>query len=788
MFKNYLKVAVRNFSRHKAYSIINVLGLSVGLACSFFIVLWVQDELSFNRFHEEETQIYRVMRHATFGGRVGTTSSIPKPLNDVLDEEYAEITHSVLMDWGSTMVLTLDDRAFRVDGRYFGSDFFTVFTFPLIIGDPSTALMAPESVAISESLAARYFGEDWRTRDDVLGASFRLDNRLDVTLTGVFEDVPANSSMQFEIVLPMEEYIRRNDWVEEWGNNGLRMFVRLREDANHEQVSEKISGLINEHVDQWETDLFLQPLTDIYLRSDYEDGVLVGGRIDYVKIFLLVAVFIILIASINFMNLATARSALRAREIGVRKSVGATRSLLARQFLGESVLTSMVAFVVAMALVVILLPRFNELTQKSVSIALLDPMLWLQFGGLALLTGLLAGSYPALYLSSFSVIDVLRSKTSQGARGGGLRKGLVVFQFVMSIVLIVGTFTVYEQLNYIRTKDLGVDRENVLYMTFEGGIEEQYDAFKQELLREPGILSVAPSSGNPLSIGNNTIGVQWEGKNPNDNTLFSNVNVGYEFIETMGIELVEGRLFSEEYGADTTNYVINQKTAEAMGMEDPVGQQITMWGAEGTIVGMVKDFHMTSLYNPIEPVIFRLRPDQTWMLFVRVAGGETTEALAGLERVYKKFNPEYPFTYRFMDEQFEETYRSETVIGSLANFFAIVAIFIACLGLFGLASFTAEQRKKEIGIRKVLGASVPSVVALLSRDFLILVGGAFLIAATISYYLMNDWLSEFTFHTELGLGTLALAGVLALLIAGLTVSYQSIRAAVANPAVSLRSE
>ena len=532
----------------------------------------------------------------------------------------------------------------------------------------------------------------------------------------------------------------------------------------------------------------MQPLSDMYLRSDYEDGVLVGGRIDYVRIFLFVALFIILIASINFMNLATARSAQRSREIGVRKALGATKSLLARQFLGESILTAMLAFAVAIGLVVLLLPSFNALTNKELGEALLNPVLWVQFGGLALLTGILAGLYPAFYLSAFNVIGVLRGSQRGVSRGAGLRKGLVVFQFIMSIVLIVGTVTVYQQLSFIREKDLGVDRENVVYTLFEGGIQEKFDTFKQELLREPGIVSVASSSSNPLSIGQNTIDPEWDGKDPDDNTLYSVISAGYGFIETMKIDLKEGRLFSEAFGADSSNFIINETAAQSMGMTDPLGQRLAMWGREGVIVGVVEDFHMNSFYSPIEPVIIRLSPENTWMMFVRIAAGETTEALAALERVYKKFNPEYPFSYRFMDQEYEEMYRSEIVIGTLANYFAILAILIACLGLFGLASFTAERRTKEIGIRKVLGASVTNVVLLLSRDFIVLVLFAFVVAAPISYFVMTDWLSEFTFHIDLGYGILALAGVASVLIAWLTVGYQSIRAATANPVHALRSE
>jgi len=788
MLKNYLKVAIRNLRNHKGYSFVNVFGLAAGLACSFFILLWVQDELGFDSFHEEGDQIYRVMQHATFGGRKSTQDAIPGPLDNILDEQYPEITHSVLMSWDFNMVVALGDQTFRADGRYFGPDLFKVFTFPLIVGDPATALQNPESIVLSESMAEKYFGFGWRTRNDILGTTFRIENRIDMTLTGVFEDIPANSTLQFEFVLPVEEFNRRNEWVDTWTSNGLRLFVRLQKDSDPVAVSAKIEGLIRENNDQWRTELFLQSITDMYLRSDYEDGVLAGGRIEYVRIFLLVALFIILIASINFMNLATARSAQRAREIGVRKSVGATRTLLAGQFLGESILLSLIAFVVAQISVFVLLPSFNALTQKSVSVSLLDPTLWLQFGGIALLTGLLAGSYPALYMSSLNVSGVLRNSLGKNSRDAKIRKGLVVFQFIMSIILIVGTVTVHKQLGYIQSKDLGVDRENVLYMDFEGGVKEQFGAFKQELIREPGIVSVSAGSQNPLSIGQNTLNTDFDGKDPGDTTLYNIVSTEIGFVEAMGIEMDQGRVFSEQFGADSSNYVVNEKAVEAMGMENPIGQRLMLWGVEGTIVGVMKDFHMRSLYQPIDPVIFRLNHESTQIMFVRLGEGQTTEGIASLERVFKAFNPEYPFEYRFMDEQFEDTYRSEIVIGTLANFFAFMAVLIACLGLFGLASFTAERRTKEIGIRKVLGASVSNIVFLLSRDFLLLVLGAFAVAAPISYFVMNDWLNDFAFHTDLGIGVLALAGIASVLISGLAVSWQSIRAATANPVSSLRSE
>ncbi len=787
MFRSYLKTAMRSFRRQKAYSFINVFGLAVGLACCLLIVLWVQDEVSYDRFHDEGDQLYRVMRHYHADDQIYTWAAIPKPLAQVLEDDYPEITHAVLMTWQETILLTRGDTAFREDGRHAGPGFFEIFSFPLIQGNPATALDEPHAIAISESLAEKYFGADWRST--AIGQTLRMENRLDLTVTGIFEDVPETSTLRFDFVIAIEEFIQRNTWVEHWGNNGLRMFVRLEKDADGEQVGAKIEHVIKDYHDSSDSFLFLQPYTDVHLYSEFEEGQLVGGRIEYVRMFGLVALFILLIASINFMNLSTARSARRAREIGVRKAVGATQRTLVGQFIGESVMTALAALVIAVGLVLLMLPAFNELTNKSITIDFLDPMTWLAVVGLAVLTGLLAGSYPAFYLSSFNVIGVLRGTVARRPGAVSVRKGLVVFQFAMSTLLIIGTLTVYAQIDYIRSKNLGMDRENLMYLTLEGGVEEQYDVFKQQLLQQPGIVGVTTSSQNPLSVGSSTSDPEWDGKDPESELLFHIINANYDFIETMKMELAAGRVFSKDFATDSVNYIINEQTARAMGKDHPVGERLAFWGQEGQIIGVVKDFHINSLYQAIEPTIIRLDPEDTWMLFVRVEAGKTQDALAGLETLYTTFNPDYPFTYRFLDENYERMYRSEIVIGSLANFFAILAVFIACLGLFGLASYTAEQRAKEIGIRKVLGATVPNLVALLSRDFITLVLIAFVLAAPVAYFALETWfLNDFAYRIEISWPIFLVAGLAALVIAWLTVSYQSIKASLANPVTALRTE
>ncbi len=788
MIRNFFRVAFRNMVRHKGYAALNILGLAVGLTCAFVIVIWIQDEVSTDGFHEDADRIYSVMRHSTFGGTRGTTTSMPKPLAQAMRDDYPEVEHSVLLSWDSWMLLRHENEMMRTNGRWAGTDFFELFSFPLAMGDAETALDAPESIVLTAKTAQRFFGRDWRSRSDILGQRIRVSNRVDLTVTGVAENPPATSTLDFGFVIPIEEYIRRNEWVEAWDNNGLSIWAKLHPGTDVEAFNAKFKDVIDQHHDSYESHAFLYPITRAYLYGDFENGVPVGGRIEYVRAFSLVAFLILLIASINFMNLATARSGQRAREIGVRKTAGATRASLATQFMGESLLKAVIAFFLAIGLMALLLPSFNTLTQKGVTLSSMGPTLWLLFAAVAVLTGLLAGTYPAIYLSGFSVTSVFGLRTTASGRGSGIRKALVVAQFSMSIILIVGTLTVYRQIEHIRSKDLGLDKENVVMVRLEGGIRDQYDTFKRELAGVDGVAAVSTANNNPLQIGNDTIGVQWEGKDPDDNTLFWNSAVGYGFVETMGIELAQGRTFSEAFGADSSNYLINWRAAEAMGMDDPVGKEIAFWDVPGTIVGVMEDFHMGSMYRPIRPVILRLRPQQTNILFVRTEAGRTKAALAGLETLYRQFNPEYLLNVRFMDQEYEESYRSEAVLGTLANAFAVVALFIACLGLFGLASFTAEQRSKEIGIRKVLGASVPSVATLLSREFLLLVAVAFLIAAPIAYLIMEKWLGNFAYRVDLGVGVLALAFVLTLVIAWATVSYQSIRCALLDPVRSLRAE
>ncbi len=787
MLKNYLTIAIRTLRKHRSYALINVTGLAVGFACSFFILLWVRSEYQYDRFLEEGDRIHMLRRNVRMEDRIYTWSGAAKPLAEVLDRDYPEIEHVALTRWPESVVVTSDDRSYRETGLYVGAAFFEVFAFPFIQGKPAEAFQAEDHVVISDRLARKLFGEDWQSGSNAVGRRITLDHRRDFTVTGVIKDVPGNTSMQADLFMHIADFYVGKDWVDQWGNNGFQLYASLREDAVLPAVNAKIAGIVNENEEGADEELFFQPFEDTYLYASFENGQLVGGRIEYVRILTMVAVFLLLIASINFMNLATARGGQRAREIGVRKAIGANQHSLIQQFLTESVLLTTVAFLLAVGLVYALLPLFNQVSGKAFSRAELGPGFLFGMFGIACVVGLLAGSYPALYLSSFNPLVVLRGTFRHRVGTARLRKGLVVLQFTLSVVLIIATIAIYRQLLFIRTHDIGLDRENVVYLAMEGALRTQYDAVKAELLGRPGIAGVSAASSQPLSIGSSTGGATWEGMDPDVQREFYFLGVDYDFLETMRMDVVAGRTFDPAFGADSLSVLVNEEAARLIG-EGVLGATFRFWAVTGPIVGVVRDFEMNSLYQPVEPVVFFLNPAAANVIYVRTEAGRTRDAIASLEAVATTFNPEYPFEYRFMDQDFEETYRSEVVLGTLANIFSLIAIFISCLGLFGLISFTAQLRTKELGIRKVLGATVPNLVGLLTGEVtkLVLIGVA--VAIPLAYLVVDRWLAQFESHIDISIGLFVLAGVAALLIAWLTVSYQSIKSALADPVRSLRYE
>ncbi|WP_066839315.1 ABC transporter permease [Rufibacter ruber] len=785
MYKNYLKMAFRNLMGNKVFSLINVFGLALGMTCSVLILLWVQDELSYDRFHQNIDHLYRVVGEQHYPGADDlTTPAGPGLLGPAMEKELPEVERAIRMTWGEQTLFSYGDRKFKESGIYADSTFFEAFSFELLQGKAGQVLRHPKSVVISDSVALKFFGSK-----EAVGKLLKLNNQESYKVTGVMASVPTNSTLQFDYVLPFEEFLQQNQSLKTWGSYGILTYLQLKPGVDPEAFNQKIKHFVKKgDKGERDTDFFVQAVKDIHLYSDFRQGKSNSGLVMYVRLFSVVAVFILIIACINFMNLATARAAKRAKEVGVRKAIGASKGSLVGQFMIESILIAFLALFLAANLVGVLLPAFNDLTGKAVEFNLADPQLLLMLLGVALVTGIISGSYPAFFLSSFEPVVVLKGTVKLNDRVTLFRKGLVVFQFVLSALLIVSTLVVYLQLHFIRTSDIGLQRQNMVSIPIEGDLRTNYEVVKQEMLRIPGVMAVTASDYNPLQLGSNTSNVEWRGKEPGAEILIDYMHVDYGYLKAMGMQLKEGRDFSKEFGTDTANYLINEEAAKLMQLKNPVGERLTMWDQQGQIVGVVKNFQSKSMQVNDMPLIIKLAPRQANFLFARVAPGKTPTVLASTEALLKKYNPAFPFEYHFLDDTFERMYRSESVIGQLTNYFAGIAIFISCLGLFGLALFTAEQRKKEIGIRKVLGASVAGIVMMLSKDFLKLVLLANLIALPLSWYLMRSWLEDYARHTDLSWWIFAAALIATFIIAMVTLSFHAIKTAVADPVRSLRTE
>lgn len=787
MIKNYLKTAWRNLLNNKTFSLINILGLALGLTCSFLIMLWVKDEMEMNKFHEHADRIYRVMENQNYSGEISTFEATPGILAENIVKDIPEIEMASQLLWEEEPLFTVGDNYDKEKGRYVQKDFLRMFSFRLRKGDPATALARPDAVVISQRLADKYF-----KGVDPIGKMIKIDSRENVMVTGVLDSISPSSSLRFEFLMSYELWQKQNDWSKEWGNNGPRCYLMLTKNADPKKVNAKIKDYIKTKNKDSNVELFIQNYAESYLYSQWEKGKQVGGRIEYVRIFIIVAVVLLIIACINFMNLATAKSLKRAREIGVRKVVGAGKAQLISQFIGESLLVAFIAMCICILLVAFFLPTFNNLTSKHLSLTAYGYYWVPMILALATITGLAAGSYPALFMSRLQPVSILKGTLKLKSGATYFRKALVVFQFALSIILILGMIVVYRQIAFIHNKNLGFDKEGLLYMPLEGALQKNFMEFKHELERQPGIKSVSSSAATPLQVGSSTMGVRWPGKDTTKQLLFSSNPITYDYIKTMDIQLVEGRDFNPSFGMDTVNYLINEAAARQIGYKEPVGKELTMWGDKGVIIGLMKDYHHNSLHVPIEPLILRLFK-KSWQVYygnviIRTEKGKTKQAIAGMEKTFKEFNPGFPFRYYFTDDEIAKNYAAEQTVSKLSRYFAFIAIFISCLGLFGLVAFTAEQRTKEIGIRKVLGASVPGIVEMLSRDFIKLVGLAAVIAFPIAWWVMNSWLQDFEYRESISWWIFVVAGVIALLIALLTVSFQAIKAALANPVKSLRTE
>ena len=788
MLRNYGKVALRNLWRNKTFSAINIAGLALGLAASLLIFGWVGYERSYDAFHADGRNLYHVLLTQRYdNGQESTSIATPGRLAEALKREFPGVAQAVLVMDDEKLLLRVGNRSYRETGAYAGPDFFGVFSFRLLQGDARTVLTAPYTAVISRKLARKYFGNG-----SAVGKSIRVDNREVYQVTGVFADVPANSSLQFDFLLSHKTIERQFPvMANDWNAIGPRTFVRLRDDAPVARISAALKDHLKDKQTEYNSTLSLQRFRDAHLHSHFSNGLPDGGRITYVRLFLGAALFILVIACINFVNLSTAKAARRAREVGIRKAAGASRPALVGQFMAEALLLVVLSFGLALLLAALVLPLFNALTGQP-----LRPQLgagtFLLLTGLLAATGLAAGTYPAFFLASFQPVQVLKGTLRVGPLAARLRKGLVTFQFAVSCVLIAGTLVVYLQTRYIGQKHLGFDRADVVYACMEGDLPKNFRAFKNELQASPAIRSVTTAGQAPLHVTHTITSVEWPGKGAGQKISFSFWGVNHGFVKALGLQLEEGRDFSPDFGTDSLNVLINEAAAAVMGLAHPVGQPVTVersFTARGKIIGVVKNFHLASLHTPIQPLILFLNTDPDWgYVILKTAPGRTADALAALREAHRRYNPAFPLEYEFADQEYGKLYRDEATAGRLAACFAGLAIFISCLGLFGLAAFTAGQRTKEIGIRKVLGAPVGGLVVLLSRDFLRPVGWAIVVATPVAWYVARGWLQDFAYKIDLSWWPFAVAGGLSVVIALLTVGYQSLKAAAANPVQSLRSE
>ncbi len=780
----YLRITFRNFLRHKFSSLINLVGLTTGLSCAFFIYLWVQDEFTINKFHEKDERLFRVMEFQTYSNETFATNSTPGILGENLKIDFPDIQYAATTTWINPVLLSHENTFFKEEGYHVGEDFFNIFTYPLLAGDPDNVLKDKKSICISRDLAKKFFGDV----GNAIGKTLRYDDDRDFIVSGVFENINPKSTYIFDFVLPLQDYLDRNEWATEWGNNGPQTYVILQKGASPGEVTQKIAGYIKTKEDDSNVDLFLKRYSEQYLYGKYTNGKPDGGRIDYVRLFSVIAIFILVIACINFMNLSTARASKRAHEVGVRKAIGADRSRLIRQYIGEAVLISFFSMLLAYLIVLVLLPQFNEITDKTISLQLTPEVIGVSVFTI-IFTGILAGSYPALYLTHFNPVQVLKGEIKSSVGEIWARKGLVIFQFTITIVLIVGVIVIYKQTEYAFSKNLGYDQDNVVFFHQDGGIQEKRETFFTELRKIPGVVNAGGTSHGMVYQQSNTSGLEWTGKSSEARILFENIRVNHEFYETMGFELATGRWFSKEFVSDTSKMVINEAAARVMGFtaEEAIGEHIKLWDEyDLQIIGVLKDFHYMSIHREVDPAFFRLRP--TFNVAVRLEAGKEVGTMYAIEELYEQFCPGFIFEYEFLDKRYQRLYNSEKRIGTLSSYFAGFAIVISCLGLFGLAAFTAERRLKEIGIRKVLGATTSNIVMMLSGDFTKLVAISILIALPISYYFMSKWLESFAYKIDLSVWIFLGAAIASLVIAWLTVSSQALRAANVNPAKCLKDE
>ncbi|MGD1891166.1 MAG: ABC transporter permease [Cyclobacteriaceae bacterium] len=790
MLKSYLLIAFRHFWKQKLFSSINLIGLSLGLACSLLIYLWVQDELSYDQFHTKKDRLFLVLADWSYSdGTTEIRSNTPANLAEELKENVPEISRicRLMPNWTTDDLLQVENTAIRQSGIYADTSFFSMLSYPLTYGNPEKALTDPQSIVISHTIAKDLFDSN-----SPLGETITLsdsEGSREYKVTGVLANLPSNSSLHFEYVLPYSDLEKRNDWLKKWGSTAVTTLIELTHSHSSEVVDEKISLMMSQYQGAPYFELTLLPYTDLHLRATFRaDDKFYQGDISYVYLFSGIALLVLIVACINFINLSTARANQRATEVGIRKAIGAPRTALVKQFMYESLLTVSSATGIALLLVRLGLPFFNKMVAKELTVPYLEPWFFISIFIIVVLTTLLAGSYPSLLLSSFNPVATLKGSVHSGTQKYSIRSVLIVTQIVFSTILLVGTFTIYNQIQYIQKKNLGLNRSNIISFTTNPTINQHFETFRQKLVQNPIFLSVTRSSQNPISIAGSSSDPWWPGKVDGDNRDFNLDMIDYYYFSSLDINFLEGRSFSPDYAQDTINYILNEEAVQQMGLEDPVGTELHFWRGKGEIIGVVKDFHFQSLRLKIGPIVFILWPEHAEQAYIRVAPGRTSEAVSALQNIYAQYHPDFPLDYEFLDDSYNEMYQSEQRIGTITNAFTVLAVIISALGLLGMATYTAQRRQKEIGVRKVLGASVTQLLILLSNQYLKLLLIALIIAVPVANFLLAEWLESFAYHIDRQWWLFVMPAGLLLAVTLLSVGGQTLRAAQQNPVDSLRDE
>ncbi len=795
MLKNYFKIAFRNLIKQKGYSFINIAGLATGMAVAILIGLWIWDELSYDKYHQNYDRLAQVWQHNIYNGVTQSQMANPYLMGEEIRNNFGgDFKYVLQASWNNSHILTVGEKKFNKNGYYFEPQVTEMLSLRMLKGTRD-GLKEPYSILLSETTAKAYFGDA-----DPMNQLMRVNNKYDVKVTGVFEDLPYNTFFRnMNYLLPWDLYIISNEWIKKmenpWGSNFTQTFAQLADNADMESVSAKIKDVkLNKLKDEgdrkYKPVVFLHPMSQWHLRSEFKNGLNIGGRIEFVWLFGIIGVFVLLLACINFMNLSTARSERRAKEVGIRKSIGSVRGQLISQFFSESLVVALLAFIVALIFVQLMLPTFNEVADKKLVLPFLNPLFWLVGIGFSLFTGIVAGSYPALYLSSFNPVQVLKGTFRVGRFASIPRQVLVVVQFTVSVTLIIGTIIVFRQIQFAKNRPIGYER-NGLIQTFVStdDIHKHFETVHDELKSSGAVIEMAESGSPTTQTWNTNGGFQWKGKDPALAVDFPNNGVTHEYGKTIGWQFVQGRDFSRDFATDSSTFVINEAAVKFLGFENPIGEELKWNDKSYTIIGVIKDMVVESPYEPARASLFHISKDEVNVILMKLNPAVSSrESLAKIEAIFKKYSPDAPFEYKFVDEEYARKFGDEERVGKLASFFAVLAIFISCLGIFGLASFVAEQRAKEIGVRKVLGASTFMLWQMLSKDFVILVMVSLLLAVPVSAYFMGNWLLKYEYRTEISWWIFAAAGTGALVITLATVSYQAIKAALANPVNSLRTE